>query len=89
MSVYGTYLGLRELFKSNVTKIREAYKEMQGCVRDMERAEADTAWAESAVWEVHVQLWFYFLNLSGVLYISIFESVFFFPYRYKLKTFRN
>ena len=78
MSVYGTYPGLRELFKSNVTKIREAYKEMQGCVRDMERAEADTAWAaESAVWEVHVQLCFYFLNLSGVLYISIFESFFF------------
>lgn len=60
--IYGTYLGLRELFESNTTKVREAHKEMQGYERDMERAEADIAWANSAVWEV--QLWFCILNLS-------------------------
>ena len=65
--IYGTYLGVRELFESNTTKVREAHKEMQGYERDMERAEEDIAWANSAVWEVQ----FCILNLSCVLYISI------------------
>ena len=50
--VYGTYLGLRELFAFNTTKYVYAYKEMQGYVGDMERAESNIALANTAVWEV-------------------------------------
>ena len=49
--VYGTYLVLRELFDSNTTKCLDAYKEMLGYVRDIERAETDIALANTAVWE--------------------------------------
>ena len=52
--VYGTYLGLRELFASNTTKYVYAYKEMQGYVGDMERAETNIALANTAVWEVQL-----------------------------------
>ena len=47
--VYGTYLVLRELFDSNSTKYLDAYKEMLGYVRDLERAETDMALADTAV----------------------------------------
>ena len=50
--VYGTYLGLRELFDSNSTKYVYAYKEMQGYVADMESAESNIALANTAVWKV-------------------------------------
>ena len=52
--VYGTYLVLREVFDSNTTKYLNAYKEMQGYARDMERAETDIAWVNSAIWEVRL-----------------------------------
>ena len=52
--VYGTYLFLREVFDSNTTKYLTAYKEMQGYARDMERAETDIAWVNSAIWEVRL-----------------------------------
>ena len=52
--VYGTYLVLRELFDSNTTKCLDAYKEMLGYIRDMERAETDIALANTAVWEVQL-----------------------------------
>ena len=52
--VYGTYLGLRELFDSNSTKYVYAYKEMQGYVGDMERAESNIALANTSVWEVQL-----------------------------------
>ena len=51
---YGTYLVLREVFDSNTTKYLNAYKEMQGYARDMERAETDIAWVNSAIWEVRL-----------------------------------
>ena len=52
--VYGTYLVLRELFDSNGTKYVYAYKEMQGYVGDMERAETKIALANTSVWEVQL-----------------------------------
>ena len=51
---YGTYLVLGEVFDSNTTKYLTAYKEMQGYARDMERAETDIAWVNSAIWEVQL-----------------------------------
>ena len=52
--VCGTYLVLREVFNSNTTKYLNAYKELLGYVRDMERAERDIALANTAVWEVQL-----------------------------------
>ena len=52
--VYGTYLVLREVFDSNTTKYVHAYKEMQGYVGDMERAESNIALANTSVWEVQL-----------------------------------
>ena len=47
-------LFFENFFDSNTTKCLDAYKEMLGYVRDMERAETDIALANTAVWEVRL-----------------------------------
>lgn len=51
---YGIFLVVRELVECNTKKCLDAYEEMLGYIRDMERAETDIALANTAVWEVQL-----------------------------------
>lgn len=52
--VYGAYVTLRELFESNAKKVSVASRDMRGYERDMQRAEKEIKWANSALLEVHL-----------------------------------
>ena len=52
--VYGAYVTLRELFEWNAKKVSVASRDMRGYEGDMQRAEKEIKWANSALLEVHL-----------------------------------